>query len=540
MLCHADGRCLHLQRDARRHRCSCGCGSLWSFDALLEPSARIGGLSASGLSHSDIANASALGGVSREFFERVAAFYGEPNGTVEANLEPHVALRIFSQLVAEANVTLATRTGAVSRVYRNGGAIVSLQLDGGLNVSARTFIDASYNGDLTAAAGCSQTAMREANTTYNESRAGRLPDGFPSNVVLDIDPYGPDGSTLLVGMTGGDLASPGASDSTLQAYDFRLCVTDDPSNRVPFPAPRAYNSSDWELFRRYAASLPPPIQFDYFWFGVPGSGTLAAVPAGPPGGRKFDLNSDFRMSFDVLGGSVLWPWGDAATQAAVFDAHVQHTLGLLWTLAHDPFFSPEARANASMWGLCSDEFADTDHWPPQIYVREGRRLIGVHVLTQRDVLDDRAAWGNASVGLGCYPLDDHYHERIPCVYDADGGICHMRAPNAGPPPRGSRVGVVMEGHMGDGLGPFEVPYAALLPQVSEATNLLVPVALSASHVAFCATRLEPTWMVLGQSAGIAAALACQAAAPGQPGLVHGVDVNVLHGALLAADQRLHP
>jgi hypothetical protein len=227
-----------------------------------------------------------------------------------------------------------------------------------------------------------------------------------------------------------------------------LCVTDNSSNRVPFPLPESYDPADFELFRRYAALFGPDAVFDLFWRGVKVNGSTpvhAVSPAGPPGGSKWDLNSAMTISFDAFGLTDVFPFGDAATQAAVARAVREHTLGLLYTLANDAALPPAVRAGAREWGLCADDFADSAHFSPLLYVREGRRLLGEAVLVERNVLVDKGGFGNASVGLGSFALDDHGHGRRACAFWNASGPCIMLDPAAPRPPAGVRVGVVQEG-----------------------------------------------------------------------------------------------
>jgi hypothetical protein len=345
-------------------------------------------------------------------------------------------------------------------------------------------------------------------------------------------------------MSTAPFAAEGEGDALLQAYTFRLCATNISALRLPFPAPAAYAPADFELFRRWVAASPPALSsFFGYAFRIPGGG-------GGGGGAccKFDLNSDFAVSFDFVGGSAAWPTANASARRAIWSAHREYMLGLLYVLQHDTATPAAVRAEALQWGLCADEFVETGGWPPQLYVREGRRLIGDAVFTGVQ-LDAGVAPRGDSVGLGSYATDVHHVERVPCLphspppagpfpgpFPPHAAGCDMQQPGARPPPNAT-VWIAMEGHGGDIRAPdfvFEMPFSLLLPQRAQATNLLSPTAPSASHVAFNSIRLEPQFMILGQAAGAAAALAL-----GLGGAVQDVSVPALQAELERQGARLH-
>jgi hypothetical protein len=513
---------------------------------LLDPLGRVGGMSSSGLGNSDVGNASVVGGFPRRLFLDNARVY---NATADAPLyllEPSVALSLFTNWLADANVTVLSGPGVrLASVQVTNASFASssssapqrrvltgLVTEDGRAFSARVFVDASYEGDLLAAAGVPFAVGREGIEQYGEAVAGRLSDNY--TYTLPIDPYNHATTppTLLPLMSTAPFGNVGEADGLVQSYNFRLCATNVSSNRVPFPAPQwrrrqqqrqavpstQDDPSRFELFRRWVAAMPPDLS-SFF-------GYARRIPwlRGPPSGPccKFDLNSDFAVSTDFVGGAQEWPAANATTRAEIWDAHKEYTLSLLDILQNDPTTPARVRAEAAEWGLCADEFQDTGSWPPQLYVREARRMVGARVFTLQDVRNGSTADGD-SVGLGSYSLDVHHVQRVPCLalQTADPlpqpfsdpphpVVCTAFQPTAAWPGPNATVWVAQEGHMGGNGAPggvYEIPYSALLPARGDAANLLVPVALSASHAAFSTVRLEPTWMILGEASGVAASLA---------------------------------
>ena len=494
---------------------------------LLSATAAIGGMTAGGLGQTDIGNAAVVGGLAAEFFEGVCAAYGKPGACYQ--YEPHVAHDVFAALLANASVTVVL-SAPIFDVQKVDSKLVSLRTAASLaalvagdarapvrgleysplaqaalpasaltTYTASEFIDATYEGDLLAAAGVSYAVGRESAAAYAESLAGRtfVPTklgGHQFEVPLNYT----DGSGQLLPMIyAGDAGDVGAADGKVQAYNFRLCLTQNKSNQRPLPAPAAYDPQYWELFRRYLAAT-----------GISSFGSLIGCSVMPHG--KTDCNNNGPISTDFVGGSWSYPDGGAAVRAQATDAHTQYTLGFLHFLATDAAVPAALRAEVAAYGLAADEFTASGGWPP-LYVREGRRMVSDFVFTQNDRQFFRLNRTD-SVGLYSYNIDTHNAQRIP---------------------QGAFVRNEGDIEAFGGLGPGQMPYGMLIPRRDQATNLLVPVACSASHMGFGAIRLEPQWMILGQSAGVAAhqAAAAQVA-------VQDLDVPALQVRLKALGQRL--
>lgn len=504
--------------------------------AVISDSAHVGGMSASGLGKTDTGSTAAIGGLALEFFAANGRHYG--SAAPQWDLEPHVAEALFRGMLAAANVTVVPDARVVS-ASMDGTTIVSVALDdaAGTTVKGAQFVDASYEGDLLAAAGASWVVGREGVAQYNESYAGRMAYSPKNQIDVRIDPFEANGKTLLplVQDAAFDGAPPGGADRAVESYNFRLCVTRNASNRVPFARPPGYNASQFELMRRLAAAVgPDKVSFSTF------IGNIGAVPNG-----KYDMNNGGGISTDLVGGAWEYPTATYAERRSIWQAHKDYTQGLLWFLASDPALPAAVHQEAAEWGLCADEFTDTDHWPWQLYVREARRMVGDDVFTQRHWEAAPGTFGSAVVGVGGYHIDSQCVPRS-LVRFSHAVPADTRAPHSNvarfpcpagtfhcqpaPPGQGSPTPYVLdEGDLEIGGPPFEIPYWAMLPKRREVGNLLVPVAASASHVGFCTLRLEPTWMVLGQAAGTAAAMAL---ADGIP--VQNVSTPALHAKLLAA------
>jgi hypothetical protein len=493
-------------------------------------------MSSNGLGNSDVRTVGVVGGFARDFFVRNARAYEANASAPLFLLEPHVAERLFLETLAAANVSLVSGVGGIASVARAGAALASLTTDGSVAFPFRYIIDASYEGDVVGAAGLAFALGREPRARYGEANAGRLGGNY--SFTLPVSPYDASGALLPL-LSTAPFAAEGDGDDLLQSYCFRLCTTNISALRRPFPAPTAFVPRDFELFRRWVATSPPSLRsFFGYAFRIPGGGGECC---------KFDLNSDFTVSFDFVGGSARWPAANASERAAIWEAHRQYALGLIYVLQYDVDTPPAVRAEALQWGLCADEFPDTAGWPPQLYVREGRRLIGDAVFTGVELNTGLAPRGD-SVGLGSYAMDVHHVERVPCVargapagpfpgpFPTHAVACDLLQPGAAPPPH-STIWVAMEGHGGDIRAPdfvFEMPYSLLLPQRAQASNLLSPTAPSASHVAFNSLRLEAQFMALGQAGGVAAALALDAR-----GAVQDVSVPALQAALERQGALLH-
>jgi hypothetical protein len=458
---------------------------------LVEPGRHVGGMVSGGLSWTDVGDASVVGGLARRFYAAVAAHYGVPLWGVRGP-EPGVAERLLRELLERADVDL-----------RLGESDLP---------DAAVCVDASYEGDLLASRGLPYAVGREARELHGERWAGRQPAYRPGkhNFSVLLSPFADDGTLLphvrepVLDERGWPEEGLGEGDGSLQAYAFRLCLTDRPENRLPWEEPEGYDPAGFELLRRYLAVAD-----------VEARDLLGLVPDLLPNG-KCDVNSIGPFSLNLLDGSNRdYPDGDAETRGRVRDRHLHHTQSLLWFLAQDDAVPGHVRDEVARWGRCADEFEDTDGWPHQLYVRDGRRLLGEHVLGESDLLDPRPQ--DDVVGLGSYNIDVREVERtwryLP-EYD--------RAP-----------AVFNEGYLSVAVPPYPIPYRSLLPRREDAQDLLVPVCLSASHVAFASVRMEPTLMLLGHAAGAAAA---QAARRGVP--VQDVDVPALQDELREAGQVL--
>jgi hypothetical protein len=474
---------------------------------LIEPTAHVGGVNTGGLSFSDSNQTirSTLLGLFEEWHQRIAADYAARGVKLPYDVatkdnavwtyEPHVAARVTNAMLTEANVTVLTKQPLES-IEKERTKIVSLRTSAGTH-TAKVFVDATYEGDLMAKAGVVWHLGRESRDEYGESLAGRQ---YPK-AKMAINGFDANGlplpfiTTLIPG-------SEQAGEETVMVYSFRLCLTKDPANRIPFPAPKAYDPARFELVRRYFLKYPDaPLPWDLY----------------PLPGDKFDANNGIGKMFSMglVGEANGWCASDPAGRAKLWEKHKEYTLEFYRFLTTDPAVPAKIRSTMSELGLCRDEFPETDHWSPQLYVREGRRMDGRYTLTQKDVIDDPKK--DDPIAVSSFPIDSHDCRRI-ALSDGvinEGTIMPVRIP-------GRRHGYA-----------YHVPYRAITPSASECSNLLVPVALSATHVAYSSIRVEPTWMTIGQSAGIAAALAAKAGVT-----VQALDYLQLRARLLAQRQAL--
>lgn len=469
---------------------------------LIEPSQHVGGLTSGGLGATDIGNKAAIGGISREFYRRVRSHYERPSAWRQERpadyrsgraseqgredtmwtFEPSVAERILRDMLREADapVICGERLELTQRVPLRDGAIVELRMESGRRFRGRRYIDATYEGDLMARAGVSYHVGREANAVYQETLNGvQVAQATKHQLQPGVDPYvipGDPSSGLLPGVTAGPPGEPGSGDRRVQAYNFRMCITDVPANQLPFEKPEGYDEQRYELlFRNFAAGEKR----------IPWS--LFLMP-----NRKTDVNNNFGFSTDNIGKSYEWADGDYATRDRIYRDHLLYQRGLMWTLANHPRVPESIRQEVSRWGNCRDEFPEAGGWSHQIYVREARRMISDYVMTQHNCQGQKTA--EDSVGLAAYTMDSHHVQR----YVDDQG--HAR-----------NEGDVQVG----GFPPYPISYRSLVPRAAECTNLLVPVCLSASHIAYGSIRMEPVFMVLGQSAATAACLSLDQQVPVQ-------------------------
>lgn len=425
----------------------------------------VGGMTTGGLGTTDVGDARTVGGLARAFYGDVAAAYGAP--APHWDVEAHVGEEVFERWLAEAGVTVHRRRHLAS-AERDGERITELRTDDGSGYRAKVYVDASYEGDLLAAAGVTYTLGREASSVYDETVAG-VQHSVNHQFQLPVDPYvvpGEPASGLLPGISDDPYGEVGDGDRRIQAYNFRLHVTT-AAGRLPFPRPAGYDPTRYELLRRYVEAG------GYELFG-----RTTQVR-----GDVYDMNNHGAFSSDHIGANYDWPEGDYARREEIFQDHVRYQAGLLHFLATDPRLPADVRAETNRFGLAPGEFADSSHWPAQLYIREARRMVSAYVITQHDATGgSRAA---DPVALASYVMDSHNAKRV--LVDGQ--------------PRN-------EGNVQQPLtAPFGVSYRALVPRAGECSNLLVASAISASHAAFASARMEPVFMMLGEAAGVAAAKA---------------------------------
>ncbi len=476
---------------------------------LLHPGQFIGGLTTGGLGWTDYGKKHVIGGLARSFYQRCGQPYGKEE---EWYFEPHVAADVFQQWLSEARVQplLAQYLDAVQIA---GNRIESIRLLGGLQVSAKMFIDATYEGDLMAKAGVRYTVGRESNATYGETLNGiqiRHYHQFSHRVDPFIKPGDPNSGLLPFIENVDQNQRVGEGDQRVQAYCFRMCMTDDPALKIDWEKPAGYDPLHHELAVRWYAA-----EKDEFNQQVVAEGKVPRkfdiFPNRTPGGFcKTDTNNHGAVSSDFIGAGWAWANGDYATREKLFQAHVTYQKGFYWTIANDPRV-PEMYRNAyRRWGLPKDEFTQTGHWPHTLYVREARRLVGDYVITEADCTGRRRA--EDSIGMGSYNMDSHNCTRF--VTWRDG-----------------QAWVLNDGDVQVPAVAYPISYRAILPPRGQCANLLIPVCFSASHIAYGSARMEPVFIGLGESAVLAAELAIR-----QQVALHDVPYAPLRSALDAAEQ----
>jgi hypothetical protein len=477
---------------------------------LLEPGGHLGGMVTGGLSATDLGHYTIIGGYARDFYMKAAAHYGIHDLDRPENWrsEPHVDEEIFRTMLQDSGV--AVRFHERLREHRGvelqGKHLVSITTADGKHWPARIFADCSYEGDLMAQVKVSYTWGREASAEYAEDLAGVRGNTPKHQFLWPLSAYD-EHHQLLREIDPGPLAAPGSGDKKVQAYNFRLILTDDPADRLPFPRPPGYDRSRFALMERYLAEFPQSMHRE------PGLRDLTNPVTIP--NHKADFNNNGPVSTDYIGHSWKYPEATYAEKAALWQDHLLYTQSFFYFLSQDAKVPASLRAEVNQWGLPKDEFADTDHWPNQLYIREGRRLVGEYVMRQADLQTERTK--PDSIGMGSYNSDSHNIQRVAM-------------------PDGS---VQNEGDVQVPVEPYEIAYRSILPKRSESENLLVPVCLSASHAAYSSVRMEPQYMIIGQAAGVAAALAVLGHRD-----VHDVEIPELqqklreHGAILHLDQEV--
>lgn len=443
---------------------------------ILEPSNHIGGLTTGGLGFTDIGNKQVVKGVAKQFYRRLGEHYGQLEQWI---FEPSVAEEIMRNYLNHKNIKLITNA-RLSNLSKDGTRINSVCLEDGSEFKSKYFIDASYEGDLMALAGVSYTVGREPNSQYGETYNGvqlmtghQFPDG--------VDPYiipGDKSSGLLWGISNQSLLEDGSGDNLVQAYNYRICLSKDPSNSIPITKPSDYDPSKYELLLRLIAAQPTKRALnDYF--------IVSQMP-----NNKTDINNRGGFSSDMIGMNYSYPEANYNQRDSILEAHISYTKGLLYFIGNDPRVPEELRNDMLQYGYPNDEYVNTNHWTPQLYVREARRMIGEYVATQADCQGFRVP--EDGVAMAAYTMDSHNCQRI--VITKDGKDMVKNEGNV---------------EIGGGL-PYPISYGSITPKRSECTNLLVPVCLSASHIAFGSIRMEPVFMVLGQVSAVAIAKALEA------------------------------
>lgn len=465
---------------------------------IVSPDKHLGGLSSSGLGFTDTGNKAVIGGLAREFYQLLYTHYqdsaawlwqkkseygnkGQGNPAIDGEnrtmwiFEPHAAEEAFEKLIADANITVY-REELLDRengVTKNNGTIASVRTLSGKTFKGKIFIDATYEGDLMASAGVSYHIGREANSVYDEQwngiQTGVLHHGH--YFKKDIDPYiipGDKTSGLLPLISADDPGIKGEGDSRIQAYCFRTCLTKNEANRVAFQKPEGYDPSQYELLIRvYNSGWRETFnKFD------------------PIPNQKTDVNNHGPFSFDYIGMNYDYPEASYERRKEIINEHITYQKGLLYFTANDPGVPSEIREEMNRWGYSKDEFADNGYWPYNIYVREARRMKGEFVMTENEVLGKKEVPG--SIGMGSYTLDSHNAQRY---VKPDGFV-----QNEGD------IGVAAK-------KPYQIALGSLMPKADECNNLMVTVCVSSSHIAFGSIRMEPVFMILGQSAGTVAAMA---------------------------------
>jgi len=487
---------------------------------LIEPSNRLGGLTTGGLGQTDIGNKQVIGGISREFYQNIRKYYEDSaswvwqtrseykdGGQTRSDksedamwtFEPSAALKVYHDMIKDLDLQIIykQRLDRTRGVLKSGNTLKSITMESGDTYNGNMFIDATYEGDLLAAAGITYTIGRESNSQYGESlngvqanEIGKTLSGTVSfnsihhNFIDGVDPYilkGDSSSGLLPFITKGGPGTDGHGDKGIQAYCFRMTLTDHPENRIPFKKPENYKEVEYELlFRNYEAAVGPIEEM--YTYGDP---LLPWINSAMPN-RKTDTNNQKGFSSDFIGQNSDYPEASYEERQKIVERHRQYQQGLMWTLAYHPRIPKEVRDKVSQWGTCKDEYEREDGWQQQLYIREARRMISSYVMSQKncegiDIVPD-------GVGMAAYGMDSHHIKRYV----------------------NSKGQVSNEGNVEAPVkAPFPISYRSIVPKNEECSNLLVPVCLSATHIAFGSIRMEPVFMVLGQSSAVIACLAIE-------------------------------
>ncbi|TCK80865.1 FAD-dependent oxidoreductase [Albibacterium bauzanense] len=491
---------------------------------LVSPDIHLGGLSSSGLGFTDTGDKTVIGGLARDFYHQIYLHYqsdsawkwqkkedygnkGQGTSAIDGNertmwiFEPHVAEEIFENFITNNNIKVY-RDEWLDRengVKLNNGKIISIRTLSGKVFHGSVFIDATYEGDLMAASGVSYHVGREGNDVYNEQWNGVQTGVFQHQHYFrtNIDPYkvpGDKSSGLLAGISPYPSGRKGEGDNRLQAYCFRMCLSNNPDNRVPFPKPAGYDPNQYELLIRV---------FQSGWNEL--FNKFDPIP-----NRKTDTNNHGPFSTDYIGMNYEYPESSYEKRKEIIKQHEVYQKGLMYFMANDSRVPVDLQRQLNEWGLAKDEFIDNGNWPYQLYIREARRMVSDYVMTEHEVLSKREV--PKPIGMGSYSLDSHNTQRYIT-------------------PEGN---VQNEGDIGvSAPKPYSISYDAIIPKKGEVKNLLVPVCLSSSHIAYGSVRMEPVFMILGQSAATAAAIAIDDAQD-----VQEINYQKLQQALLSQKQLL--
>ena len=473
---------------------------------IVSPDQRLGGLSSGGLGFTDTGNKTVIGGLSREFYHRIYKHYQEPESWKfqkkedygDAGLgsratdhgestmwifEPSAALKVFNGFITE--YAIPVHRGAYldreKGVKMQDGTIGSITTLDGDTFSGKVFLDTTYEGDLMAAAGVSFTVGREAKSVYGEDWAGVMKgaDQHPHHFKgIPVDPYvvpGDPSSGIIPLVSAEPPGEQNSGDKRIQAYNFRVCMTNAPENRIPFPKPDNYDEKRYEVLGRV---------YDAGW-----RETFHKFDTIP--NHKTDTNNHGPVSTDHIGANYDYPEASYERRREIIQEHKDYTLGWLYYNMTSERVPKDIREKMNTWGLPKDEFEETGNWSPQIYVREARRMVGSYVMTENELLQRKPT--PDSVGMGAYSIDSHNTQR----YISEDGL------------------VQNEGDIGVHPKPYGIAYGALVPKKDECKNLFVTCAVSASHVAYGSIRMEPVFMILGQSAATAGVIAIEKGVPVQ-------------------------
>jgi len=453
---------------------------------IVNPDKHLGGMTIEGLgssdinNHKDFKNDKVIGGLTLDFYKKIAAYYGIVNFDSSRidpktwRFEPHVAEKIFSEWVQEYNIPVYAETKLIqdfNAVHKNGNKIISFKTENGKEFFASIYIDCSYEGDLLFYSGISTVIGRESNKQYGETKNGIRTENHYRNFDVSVDPYilsGNPKSGLIHTIQNEELGEAGEVDSRIQAFCFRACLTKDSTNKITFKKPKNYNRDWYEIYIRY----------------INAGGKLYTPYVTIPN-NKTDLGAWHDLSHNLYGMNHHYPSDTYKQRDSIYNYHLDFTQGLFYFLANDTAVPDKIKSEWSKWGTTKDEFTDNNGWPRMIYIRDGRRMISDYVITEWNTRKDTVININDAVGIAYWPPDVHHVRRI--VKDGK---------------------VYNEGFVfgGDNWKPFQISYKSLVPKKSECSNILSPTCLSATHIAYGAIRLEWTFMVLAQSVAIAADL----------------------------------